>query len=136
MEEEAKPEEKVEKKRKKKVKKTPLSVVGQTWAFNKDEMENATQQLLDLGMKDKLIADTLDRKNAVESYVYETRDAVDMNLREFISDDDRSAFVELLNATEDWLYGDGEYGTKSDYVKKLEELKVYGDPVYLRSKEA
>jgi heat shock protein 4 len=125
-----------EKKRKKKTKKTPLKVDSTTWGIGKDAMEVIIQELLDLEMQDKLIADTLDRKNAVESYVYETRDAVDMNLREFISDDDRSAFVELLNATEDWLYGDGEYGTKSDYVKKLEELKVYGDPVYLRSKEA
>jgi len=136
MEEEAKPEEKVEKKRKKKVKKTPLSVVGQTWAFNKDEMENATQQLLDLGMKDKLVADTLDRKNAVESYVYETRDAIDMNLRQYITDGDRSTFMAALDAAEDWLYGDGENGTKSDYVNKLDELKKVGDPVELRFKEA
>jgi heat shock protein 4 len=87
-------------------------------------------------MQDKLIADTLDRKNAVEAYVYETRDAVDMHLREFISDEDRSQFTSALNDAEDWLYGDGEAGTKSDFVKKLEELKVMGDPVELRYREA
>jgi len=126
----------VEKKRKKKVKKTPLKVENTTWSLTKDHMETATQKLLDLEMNDKLIADTLDRKNAVESYVYETRDAVDTNLREYISDEDRSAIMAALDQAEDWLYGDGEYGTKSDYVNKLTELKAMGDPVELRYKEA
>jgi len=124
-----------EKKRKKKIKKTPLKVECTTWSLNKEGMETSIQQLLDLEMNDKLICDTLDRKNAVESYVYETRDAVDMNLREYISDEDRSTFMAALNAAEDWLYGDGEYGSKSDYVNKLKELKVMGDPVELRFKE-
>jgi len=128
-------EEKVEKKRKKKVKKTPLKVSATSWSLDKDQMENATQTLLDLAMKDKLIQDTLDRKNAVESYVYETRDAVDMNLRPFIADGDRTTFMAALDAAEDWLYGDGENGTKSQYVAKLEELKLMGDPVVLRFKE-
>merc|ERR1711871_381413 len=133
---EAPKEEKTEIKRKKKVKRTPLTVVGTTWGLNKSDMENSVQALLDLAMKDKLIADTLDRKNAVEAYVYETRDAIDMHLRPFINDDDRSVFMSALDAAEDWLYGDGENGTKSDYVKKLDELKKMGDPVELRFKEA
>jgi len=99
-------------------------------------METSIQLLLDLQMKDKLIADTLDRKNAVESYVYETRDAVDMHLRPFINDEDRSKFMAVLDGAEDWLYGDGEEGTKSIYVEKLAELKIMGDPVELRFKES
>jgi len=135
-EDEAPAEAQVEKKRKKKVKKTPLSVVATTWGLGATDMESSIQTLLDLAMKDKLIQDTLDRKNAVESYVYETRDAVDMKLRPFISDEDRTTFMAALDASEDWLYGDGENGTKSDYVNKLEELKVMGDPVELRCKES
>lgn len=126
----------MEKKRKKKVKKTPLKVEGTTWSLDDANMQKATELLLELAMKDKLIQDTLDRKNAVESYVYETRDAVDMHLRPFISDDDRSTFMAALDASEDWLYGDGENCTKSEYVARLEELKAMGDPVVLRHKEA
>lgn len=134
--EETPAEEKVEKKRKKKVKKTPLKVEGTTWSLDDGNMQKATELLLELAMKDKLIQDTLDRKNAVESYVYETRDAVDMHLRAFISDDDRTTFMAALNESEDWLYGDGENCTKSEYVARLEQLKTMGDPVVLRHKEA
>jgi heat shock protein 4 len=128
------------KKRKKKTKKTPLKVDAVTWGLNKADMENKIQKLLDLEMADKLIADTLDRKNAVESYVYETRDAVDMKLRTYISDEHRATLMAALDDAENWLYDDsesgGENGTKSDYINKLAELKVMGDPVELRFKEA
>jgi len=125
-----------EKKRKKKTKKTPLKVEAVTWSLSKEAMETQINMLLDMEMRDKLIADTLDRKNAVESYVYETRDAVDMHLKDFVSDEDRTVFKAALDEAEDWLYGDGENGTKSSYIEKLAELRKMGDPIELRQKEA
>lgn len=37
---------------------------------------------------------------------------------------DRSAFIKLLDDTENWLYEDGEDESKTVYVNKLAELKV------------
>merc|ERR1711865_702110 len=133
-EEEEKP--KTEKKRKKKTKRTPLTVTSQTWAYADKDMQEKVELLLSFESADRLIHDTLDRKNAVESYVYETRDALDMHLREFVSEEARKTLYDLLCETEDWLYGDGEACTKSEYVSKLKQLSDLGAPISIRHKEA
>merc|ERR1711957_1160527 len=133
-EEEEKP--KTEKKRKKKTKRTPLTVTSQTWAYADKDMQEKVELLLSFESADRLIHDTQDRKNAVESYVYETRDALDMPLREFVSEEARKTLYDLLCETEDWLYGDGEACTKSEYVSKLKQLSDLGVPISIRHKEA
>merc|ERR1711998_724116 len=125
-----------EKKRKKKTKRTPLTVTSETWAYSQKDLQDKIEQLLALESADRLIHDTQDRKNAVESYVYETRDALDMHLKEFVAEEPRQTLYSLLCETEDWLYGDGENSTKSEYVNKLKQLKALGDPINCRYKEA
>merc|ERR1711957_394595 len=127
---------KTEKKRKKKTKRTPLTVTSQTWAYADKDMQEKVELLLPFESADRLIHDTQDRKNAVESYVYETRDALDMHLREFVSEEARKTLYDLLCETEDWLYGDGEACTKSEYVSKLKQLSDLGAPISIRHKEA
>lgn len=61
-----------------------------------------------MAYQDQLEKQRQDAKNAVEEYVYNMRDKLEYGLREFISDDDRTKFLELLNATEEWLYDEGE----------------------------
>merc|ERR1712166_78742 len=133
-EEEEKP--KTEKKRKKKTKRTPLTVTSQSWAMPEADLQTKIEKLLALETVDKLIHDTQDRKNAVESYVYSTRDDLDMGLKEYVQEGDRTTFRSLLDATEDWLYADGENCSKSEYVAKLKELDNLGSPIYMRLKEA
>lgn len=43
--------------------------------------------------------------------------------------------MSLLNATEEWLYDEGEDQTKSVYDERLTELKKHGNPVCDRQKE-
>ncbi|KAI8918865.1 heat shock protein 70 family [Entophlyctis helioformis] len=78
---------------------------------------------------DRLIIDTANKRNALEEYVYETRSKLEMAWSDFVLDTDRAAFTAKLNATEDWLYGEGEEATKSVYAEKLAELKKIGDPI-------
>lgn len=88
-----------------------------------------------LGASDKLAAETADKKNAVETYVYDMRNKLSEMYRDFVTEEDRGHFQRLLEDTEDWLYGDGEDTTKSVYVSKLEELKQKGDPIEKRYQE-
>ena len=48
---------------------------------------------------------------------------------------DKSEFMSLLNATEEWLYDEGEEQPKKVYVARLEDLKKHGDPVLERERE-
>ncbi|AQK66034.1 heat shock 70 kDa protein 16 isoform X2 [Zea mays] len=75
-------------------------------AMSKQELLEAQEQEHQLAYQDKLMERTKDRKNALESYVYDTR-----------------------NKTEDWLYEEGDDETEVVYSSKLEELKKLVDPI-------
>lgn len=87
------------------------------------EAENA------MVMEDKLVADTEDRKNALEEYIYELRGKLEDQYSEFASDDEKSRLTELLTKAEDWLYDDGYDSTKAKYIAKYEELAAIGNVI-------
>ena len=89
---------------------------------------------VNLTYRDQLEQEKADARNAVEEYVYGTREKL-YELGEFITEEDKASFGDLLSSTEDWLYDEGEDQPKKVYVSKLEELRKIGDPVVQREKE-
>ena len=89
-----------------------------------------------MAAQDKLCEETQEKKNAVESYVYSLRSRLSGDLAEFAKPVELEKIPPILEATEDWLYEDGENQTKSVYTAKLEELKKMGDPIELRLSES
>ncbi|PAA90347.1 hypothetical protein BOX15_Mlig019152g3 [Macrostomum lignano] len=74
-------------------------------------------------------------RNTVEEYVYEMRDKLSSVLEQFVSEAERESYSQLLTATEDWIYGDGENLAKQAYVDKLAELRGPGERFLRRAKE-
>ena len=72
-----------------------------------------------MAYQDQLEKERADAKNAVEEYVYNTRDKVEYSLSEFIAVEEKGKFLELLNATEEWLYDEGE-----DQPKKVDGTEM------------
>ncbi|KAI5293019.1 adenyl-nucleotide exchange factor sse1 [Ascosphaera acerosa] len=87
------------------------------------ERENA------MFMEDKLVADTEDKKNELEAFIYELRDKVDTTYSEFGNDEEKGAIKRKLDESEDWLYEDGDDTTKAAYVAKHEEILAVAAPV-------
>jgi len=85
--------------------------------------------------QDQLEKEKIDAKNSVEEYVYNMREKIEYSLREYITDEDRSKFLEQLSATEEWLYDEGEDQAKKVYVNRLKELQKLGDAVEQRERE-
>jgi len=88
-----------------------------------------------LNYQDQLEQEKADARNSVEEYVYNMRDQL-YSLSEFVSEEDKSAFSELLTQTEDWLYDEGEDQPKKVYVERLQLLKKSGDPILTRQLES
>lgn len=133
--EESKSEEKEKPAPKKKVKKTDVPVTSEVGGLPQKVLEKFTQEEFDMALQDKIIEETKERKNAVEEYVYSMRNKLSEQLAEYVDDATRESFSALLNATEDWLYEDGEDESKGVYINKLEELQAIGAPIELRAKE-
>lgn len=85
---------------------------------------------------DKLVADTEDRKNALEEYIYDTRSKLDERYATFVQSEEKEKLLAMLAESEDWLYTEeGEDATKSAYVSRLETLQKVGAPIHFRWKE-
>uniref|UniRef100_A0A0E0LEQ2 Heat shock 70 kDa protein 16 n=1 Tax=Oryza punctata TaxID=4537 RepID=A0A0E0LEQ2_ORYPU len=104
-------------------------------AMSSQELLEAQEQESQLAYQDKLMERTKDRKNALESYVYDTRNKLSERYRSFATDSEREEISLSLQQTEDWLYEEGDDETEAVYNSKLEELKRLVDPIENRCKD-
>lgn len=118
------------------VKKTDLPVVTRYSSLEPAVLEKLRESENSMYAADKLVADTEDRKNALEEYVYDMRGKLDERLASFVLPDEKSKILALAQQAEDWLYSEeGEDATKSAYVERLDGLHALGDPVTTRYRE-
>ncbi|EXJ77072.1 hsp88-like protein [Capronia epimyces CBS 606.96] len=117
---------------KKQVRKGDLQLVSGTSSLDEaakaaaGELENA------MYMEDKLVTDTEDKKNELESYIYELRGKIDDVYSEFASQEEKDKIRDTLEKAEDWLYDDGEDATKAQYIAKMDEIRFVAGPVVQR----
>jgi heat shock protein 4 len=85
--------------------------------------------------QDKLIRETLEKKNEFESYIYEMRNKLGEKFAAYATSQVKSALLQDLEKGENWLYSEGMETTKDVYAQRLEELKKVGEPISNRFKE-
>ena len=135
---EAKADEKKEAK-KPKLKKTNLEFsITRPLDWTEAELQREIEVEVDMSNADRVVRETADARNELESYIYDMRDKIisESQLANFCTEEEKSSFSTLLENFENWLYEDGFDATKSVYVSKLAELKKSGDPIESRSNEA
>jgi heat shock protein 4 len=133
--EEAKPEEaktESEVKPKKKTRKIPLEVQAQVKGIFGDELKQYRAEEKRMSEDDRVARETLEKKNELESFVYDWRDKLNGTYKDFTTQEVISHVFEALRQVEDWLYGDGSDTLKSVYIEKLNSLKEFTDPILKR----
>jgi heat shock protein 4 len=75
---------------KKQVKKGELPLSAGTASLDQAAKEAAAEKEQQMIMEDKLVADTEDKKNELESFIYELRNKIDEQYAEFANDDEKS----------------------------------------------
>jgi len=93
------------------------------------------EEEVQMAHQDKIIHETYDKKNELESYIYEMRSKVSDKYKDYVSVDIRDKFLDNLLQAESWLYQDGAKATKNAYVNKTDELKKIGEPIAKRFNE-
>lgn len=72
---------------------------------------------------ENLIKDTQQAKYQLESYIYKTREAIDMSHNTYLTtNQERATIHENLNFYENWLYSEGMNTTKDIYLSQLNKL--------------
>jgi len=105
------------------------------WNVSQSQLMNLIEAEAQMVAQDRKEKDRIDVKNALEEYVYNLRDKLDGVYRDFVTEDEKTKMVEILNALENWLYEEGEDQERSVYAQKLEELKKFGDGVKQKLEE-
>lgn len=124
--------EKKTRKVKKQVRKGELPISAGTSSLE-DVTKNAwTEKENAMTMEDKLVADTDEKKNELESYIYELRDKIETTYAEFSSEEEKEKLRSKLTEAEDWLYEEGEDTTKAIYVAKMEDIRFIAGPIIQR----
>ncbi|KAM1807812.1 hypothetical protein FF1_030531 [Malus domestica] len=103
--------------------------------MTKAELSEAQEKELQLAQQDKIMEQTKDKKNALESYVYEMQNKLLNTYRSFASYQEREGISRSLQQTEEWLYDDGEDETENAYTSKLEDLQKLVNPIENRYKD-
>ncbi|RAO66049.1 uncharacterized protein BHQ10_002061 [Talaromyces amestolkiae] len=124
--------EKKTRKVKKQVRKGDLPISAGTTGLEEATKSAWTEKENAMTMEDKLVADTDEKKNELESYIYELRDKVETTYAEFSSEEEKEKLRAKLTEAEDWLYEEGEDTTKAIYVSKMEEIRFIAGPIIQR----
>ncbi|KAI9796237.1 MAG: Heat shock protein hsp88 [Sarcosagium campestre] len=117
---------------KKQIRKADLPISAQTASMDQASKDAAAEKENSMFMEDKLVADTADKRNELESYIYELRGKIDDQYSEFASDEEKTKLKAKLEESEDWLYEDGEDATKAVYIAKMDEIRFVAGPVVQR----
>ncbi|XP_021595245.1 heat shock 70 kDa protein 16 isoform X2 [Manihot esculenta] len=100
------------------------------------ELSEAKEKEFQLAQRDKLVEQAKNQKNALESFVYETRNKLFNTYRSFASDPEKEGISRSLQETEEWLYEDGDDETENTYTSKMQDLRKLVDPIENRYKDA
>lgn len=85
---------------KKQVRKGELPLSSGTASLDQATKDGAAEKEAQMFMEDKLVSDTEDKKNELESYIYELRDKIDGQYAEFASDEEKAKLKEKLEQSE------------------------------------
>jgi heat shock protein 4 len=132
MDTDAKDEKPKTRKVKKQVRKGELPIVSATHSLDVTTKNAVSEKEAAMVMEDKLVADTEEKKNELETYIYDLRNKLDDQYADFASDEEKEKIREKLSASEDWLYDEGDDTTKAVYVAKMDEIRALAGPVVQR----
>jgi heat shock protein 4 len=85
---------------KKQVKKGDLPISSGTGSLDVQAIADFSEKEHSMIMEDKLVADTEDKKNELEAYIYEMRAKIDEEYAEFSNDDEKTKLKEKLETSE------------------------------------
>ncbi len=100
MDTDAKDEKPKTRRVKKQVRKGELPIVSATQALEASAKAGAIEKEAAMVMEDKLVADTEEKKNELETYIYDLRNKLDDQYSAFASDEEKDKIRDKLTATE------------------------------------
>merc|ERR1712228_551871 len=78
---------------------------------------------------DRIVHETDEAKNDLETYVYDLRDKLDASYADYIEPKLKESTNSTLTKMGDWIYDHGDEANKTQFLERLKQLKDIGDPM-------
>ncbi|OAA80830.1 heat shock protein [Akanthomyces lecanii RCEF 1005] len=117
---------------KKQVRAGDLPISSGTSSLDDATRAALTEKEAAMVMEDKLVADTDEKKNELEAYIYDLRAKLEEQYADLASDEEKEKMRAKLEASEDWLYDEGEDASKGVYIAKIDEIRAMAGPIVQR----
>ncbi|KAI3680538.1 hypothetical protein L6452_35310 [Arctium lappa] len=101
----------------------------------RDKLREAQETEQKLAWQDIKVEQTKEKRNTLESFVYDARSKILSSYRSFATNSEKDGISKSLQETEEWLYEDGDDETEEVYTGKLEDLRKLLDPIENRYKD-
>lgn len=123
---------------KKKFKKIDLEIITSNRALSREQIKACIELEATMANEDRLIVETADKRNELESYIYGMRAKIEGGsslLAKYAADAEKTNMITMLTNAEDWLYNEGFETSKQEYTRKIADLKALGDKFEARERE-
>jgi len=122
---------------KKQVRKGDLPLSAGTASLDQNTKDLLLEREGQMISEDKLVAETEDKKNELESEIYAMRSKIEEpyesnGYADFASEQEKEKVREKCTQLEDWLYDEGDDASKGQYIAKYEELRASAGPIIQR----
>ncbi|KAG5927605.1 Heat shock protein hsp88 [Claviceps africana] len=117
---------------KRQVRKGDLPISSGTSSLDSAQKAALSEKESSMILEDKLVADTEEKKNELETYIYDLRAKLDEQYAEFTTEEEKASIKSQLETAENWLYDEGDDAAKGVYVAKLDELRALAGPLVQR----
>ncbi|KAG6225592.1 Heat shock protein hsp88 [Claviceps purpurea] len=117
---------------KKQIRKGDLPISSGTSSLDASQKTALAEKEASMILEDKEVADTEEKKNELETYIYDLRAKLDDQYADLTTDEEKASIKGQLEAAEDWLYDEGDDASKGVYVAKLDELRALAGPIVQR----
>mmetsp|Transcript_27353 Transcript_27353/g.49228 ORF Transcript_27353/g.49228 Transcript_27353/m.49228 type:complete len:785 (+) Transcript_27353:2734-5088(+) len=117
---------------KKKTRKAPIVTESMFLQLTPKQREDMKSAEAAMRKSDLYAKETLERKNELESYVYETRDKLNGIYKAYINESEVPRLLQELSKNENWLYDEGSDSTKDEYINRIKGLKALFEPLQSR----
>jgi len=122
---------------KKQVRKGDLPLSAGTASLDQSTKDLLLEREGQMISEDKLVAETEDKKNELESEIYAMRSKIEEpyesnGYADFASEQEKEKVREKCTQLEDWLYDEGDDASKGQYIAKYEELRASAGPIIQR----
>ncbi|XP_023742916.1 heat shock 70 kDa protein 16 [Lactuca sativa] len=94
-----------------------------------DEIHKAQKRAEMFADQDIKVEKTKEKRNTLESFIYDTRSKLFSSFRSLATDSEVEIISKRLQKTLEWLYEEGDDESEQVYIRKLEHLEKYLDPI-------